>query len=228
MTALTKQVFNKEIDSIEGRKQHVSNLLSGFDDISEMVALELEKGSNLENTKIGGYLDRVANYLLESKDIDSGRKIEDTFYLSEKDYRSHYAMGRNCYPSSEDVLDYYEKELVNDQGASNINREYIDRLFNASKLTESDLRRFITSGCNYPNNISNHLKESVDWLYDELYRLASKGEREIMELFHDGKNIKEIAMIKGVTDRSVRKSLKNICRKGAEKVPFFCFALHYK
>lgn len=228
MATLTKRVFNKEIENIEGRKIYVADILGQIDNIDEMVARELEKGSNLENTKIGGYLDRVANYLLESKDIESGRKINDTFYLSEKDYRSHYSMGRNCYPSSEDVLDFYEKGAAEEQMQNNLNREYVDRLFNFSNLTESDMRRFITSGCNYPDDISEHLRQSIEWLYDELFRIASKGEKEIMALFQEGKNIKEIALIKGVTERSVRKSLKNICRKGAEKVPFFCLALHYK
>lgn len=222
-----KEVFNKKLTTVDERREHIETLLGDEDGVGAIVKKESKKGNQFENTGTGSYLESVANYLLESKDVDSGRKVENSFYRSEKDYRSNYSMGRSSYPSDSDVLDFFEN-ASNKSTDIRLEKEYIDRLFDPEKLSEDDIRRFIIKGCNYPSDINKQLKQAADGLYDYLSANCSKGEKEILAYFRKGEDLKEVAKIKGVTNRAVQQSIKNICKKAKKNLRFFLFSLHYK
>ena len=97
---MNSRVFNKGFKGIDERKKHVERELDVLK-LQDRISADVKGEIKGEDSSTGRYLENVANYILESKDIKSNRKIKDTFYLSEKYYRSHTAAGRYTVPDTE-------------------------------------------------------------------------------------------------------------------------------
>lgn len=179
--------------------------------LNKVVTEKVKNGENIDETGFGKFIDNVANYLLESSDIESGRKIEDTFYRNEKQYRSSYAMGKNTIASNELV----EYQLNEDTLTDNLSDEkgYIMRLFNVDNLDKTTIKRLIMNIGKKSEIHNETLLSALSWFEDELKLILNDKELEFINLFKNGDSIATIATEIGRTRQTVNKKLNNICEK---------------
>ncbi|MFT9003229.1 MAG: hypothetical protein ABF991_00810 [Liquorilactobacillus hordei] len=211
-------IFNKNKKTIIERGKHIKSTINQIE-INKDIRKMIDNGNSLEGTPLGEHLDNITNYFLESQDVKSGRKIENTFYRDERYYSSHYAMGKNAINITNNELETLEGNSKFDN--SNLDINYIKRLFNPEKLSEDDIRRFIVSGCNYTRTVSDDIRGGISWLWEEIMSNCTDREREIIKMFDGKRTAKEISGMQSVSDRYIRKILKNVSKK---TIKWFRFA----
>ena len=215
---MTLNIFDRKKESFSDRSKHIDYVLEKDDELKQQINERVRTGERIENSKLGDYLDGIANYLLESKDIESGRKIEDDFYRSEKDYHSNFAIGKNTIPVDNQTMSVLGNQ--SQQIGYSVNRGYLAKLFASEKLSEDDIRRFIVAGYDYSKIQNKEIRDAVRWLQDEVWLVASKGEKEIVKLFNGKRKVRDVAEIKGASPRYVRKTLQNIVKKTIKQFRF--------
>ncbi|MFT8556569.1 hypothetical protein [Liquorilactobacillus hordei] len=204
------EIFNKNKKTIIERGKHIKNTIDQIE-INKNVRKMIDNGNSLEGTPLGEHLDNITNYFLESQDIKSGRRIEETYYRSERDYRNNFAIGRNAVNMTNNELETIESNSKFD--SSNIDINYIKRLFNPEKLSEDDIRRFIVSGCNYTRTVSDDIRCAISWLWGEVMSNCTDREKEIVKMFDGKTSAKEVAIKSQTSFQNVYKILKNVCKK---------------
>lgn len=202
---MQSRLFNKKLKNINERKQHVENELDIID-LQDKITADVGREVRAEDSATGKYLENVANYILESKDIESNRKIKDTFYLSEKYYRSHTADGRYSYPDTEWIESIGENEYHDREG-------YSKRMFDYEKLTESDLRNFMLNWCNYTQEDLGWLRSDYMDLRECIESISNADDLKMLNLFDGKRTISDVADILGVKQPSVTKRIKKISKK---------------
>lgn len=209
---MVNEIFDKSKRTLKNRRSHVElNLKNSIGELSNYVA-----GERATDTKRGVYLQNVANYLLESPDIASGRRIKHAFYPSEKYYWTHSKTAQSTVLGadlSSVTYEKYQKETLADQ------RAYITRIFNAKHLGEREIRRFITLGM-MTSDLSDYSQDMVDaicWLRSEITLACYKdGDVELLEYFDGSRGVVEVARKTRVSHQGISKKLKKIC-KNTEK-----------
>lgn len=209
---MADEIFDKTKRMLKHRHDHVVRSL-------EDRAKELPQyvvGELAVDTKRGTYLQNVANYLLESPDITSGRRIKHAFYPSEKYYWTHSktaestVLGVNL---AGVTYEKYQNKSLADQ------RAYITRIFNAKNLGEREIRRFITLGMmtSELSDYSQEMVEAICWLRSEITLACYRdGDIELLEYFDGVRGVVEIAKEIRVSHQNISKKLKKIC-KNTEK-----------
>lgn len=201
---MNSRVFNKGFKGVDERKKHVERELDVLK-LQDKISADVKGEIRGEDSPTGKYLENVANYILESKDIKSSRKIKDTFYLSEKYYRSHTAAGRYTVPDTEWIEsiggdNYYDRE------------SYCKRLFRLGELTEDDLRSFILNWSNYTQEDLGWLEQSYMDLRDKIESVANEDDLKMLNLFDGKRSISEVATILGVKQPAITKRIKKISK----------------
>lgn len=215
---MTLTVFDKNKEFFNERSKHIDYILENDNNLRKQITKQVCVGERIEDSKLGEYLDNIANYLLESKDVESGRKIKNDYYRSEKDYHSNFAIGKHTVPVDSQTISSFSDS--SEHIDYSINGDYLRKLFSPEKLSEDDIRRFIVAGYNYTKVKNKELGGAVKWLNDEIWLVASKGEKEIIKLFDGNRKIKEVAEIKGITSQAISYYLKNISQKVINSLTF--------
>lgn len=210
-------IFDTRKKTFEERSKHIEMSISE-NKLNKEISNLINKNETLDGTKTGNYLERITNYLLESEDILSGRKVEYDYYRSEKDYKSNFATGRNSIPISNEII-----EKINEYPQytnKHIDINFIKRLFNPEKLSEDDIRRFIVKGCNYTRTDSEELRNALSWLWDVIMTECTDREKEIVNMFDGKRTVKEVAEMQGITSQGISYFIKNISKKALKSLTF--------
>ncbi|KRL07913.1 hypothetical protein [Liquorilactobacillus hordei] len=207
---MNNKLFDKEKKTFYDRSKHIDRIINE-ETLNNEIRGVISKNGTIEETNTGNYLDRIANYLLESKDLPSGRKVEYGYYRSERDYRSNFTTGRNTVPISSEIIEQLNEISVNTN--KHINKEFIKRLFNPQSLSEDDIRRFIINGCNYTQTDLEELRGAISWLWDVIINECTGREKEVIKMFDGDITVREIAEKSETTFQNIYKILKNICKK---------------
>ena len=82
---MNKTLFNTELMTYEERKENINKELSPkfFEEFNRD---DIDKGKTMAESYSGWFSDRIAQYLVHSRDIDNPRATEYPFYASDHDY----------------------------------------------------------------------------------------------------------------------------------------------
>jgi len=210
---MTKGIFDNLKRTIAERNEHLNDKLD-VDQLTEQVKNEMHRGQSGEGYKGASterYLEQLGTYLINSPDIETHRKVENSFYLNEKDYLEHNKTGRNTYADSEEVNNELEMKYEFDN--DNLELKYVMRLFNPQKLSEDDLRRFIINWGNYTNIDNKLLREEIEDLQSEIESVANAKDFEMLSLFGHGLNVTECAKELGSTHQAVSDRIKKLINR---------------
>ncbi len=210
---MTKGIFDNLKRTIAERNEHLNEKLD-VDQLTEQVKNEMHRGQSGEGYKGASterYLEQLGTYLINSPDVETHRKVEDSFYLNEKDYLEHNKTGRNTYADSEEVNN--ELEIKHEFDNDNLELKYVMRLFNPQKLTEDDLRRFIINWGNYTKIENKLLREEIEDLQSEIESVANAKDFEMLSLFGYGLNVSDTAKELGIAQPNVTKRVRNLAHR---------------
>ena len=210
---MTKGIFDNLKRTIAERNEHLNEKLD-VDQLTEQVKNEMHRGQSGEGYKGASterYLEQLGTYLINSPDVKTHRKVEDSFYLNEKDYLEHNKTGRNTYADSEEVNN--ELEIKHEFDNDNLELKYVMRLFNPQKLTEDDLRRFIINWGNYTKIENKLLREEIEDLQSEIESVANAKDFEMLSLFGYGLNVSDTAKELGIAQPNVTKRVRNLAHR---------------
>lgn len=200
------KVIDSSISSYDERSGHIDKILG-----------ELE-GENVlslasSNDKIAQMLESQATFLLNSSDIDSGRKVEYGYYRDERDYRSNYSIGKNTVATEEvKIASLSEKANVD---FPKVNIEHID----FRKVDISKRRNFLIDELCEINNPVNSLSSIIKVIHDNLINeINNKDDAKIVESLSSGLTVDEIASDFNISRRSVVRRIEKLCEKHLNKV----------
>ncbi|MCC4466858.1 hypothetical protein [Limosilactobacillus reuteri] len=206
-------IFDKSLNRVSDRNQHIYNLVDK-EAINRDIAKDVVSERMAQETRTGHFLETVANYILESPNIDSGRKVEESFYPSERYYWSKSSVAKNLLVST-DKLNNYPAKMDKE-----VNQGALTELFKFENIGISEIRRVITLGLLTPevrDRIDNpDLRDAISWLCEEILSSMTCQDREFIANFDGKSNISKIAYKLGMSHQNVSKKLKKIC-KNAEK-----------
>ena len=205
-SSLLKQVrkFDNGLDTYKERSEFISNIYENVDCIGE---------SAMENSEIARTIEEQATYLLNGKDVESGRKQEYSYYRNESDYRSNYSVGGNTIST-----DFGEREDLHETYDPNENLNIIidnvNSLFYLDKMSIEEKKRLIKIGLKEKDNELNDLSYLMMELYEYILdTLDDDVDRKVVEFCSKGLTELEIASMIGVSRRSVNKRINRICEK---------------
>lgn len=212
---MSSRIFDKNLRTVKERIEHIDSILNKSK-IREEFLGDVKRGLLAQDSRSGHYLETVANYLLESPDIESGRKINNTFYPNEKYYWSKTSIAK-CLKVSSDKLENYPEEQ-----RFEIGQDTIRVLFKFDRINQKVIRNFILLGLvnkNKRDEASNNnqlLLEALNWLGEEIWNSMSEQDRKLVLLFDGRNSISYVANLLGVSHQNISKKIKKIC-KNAEK-----------
>lgn len=208
---MTKGIFENSMKTIKERNQHLNDKLD-VEKLTEQVKIEMERGQCGEGHQQSTerYLEKLGTYLINSPDVETHRKVEDSFYLNEKNYKMHNKIGYNTIPDSVQV----ETELENrSEFNSSLDDGFIMNLFNPQNVSEDDLRRFIINWGNYTQIDNKVLRDEIEDLQNEIESVANANDFIMLNLFSYGLNVTETAKEMGITQPNVTKRVKNLAHR---------------
>lgn len=206
--------FDNDLKSYADKAKYIEDTFD-VNKLNKVVTNKVKGGENISDTSFGNFLDDVANYLLESKDIDSGRKIEDTFYRNEKHYKSSYAMGKNTAVDT-DLTEWkmneqtIEDSVLDDYSSVN---GYLNRLFNTDNLDRMEIRKLIMNISKLEKVTSKELLSAFEWFEDVLKDSLSEKDLDFVSLFKKYDKIADISKELNVSSQAVSNKLTRVCDK---------------
>ena len=157
---------------------------------------------------------------MESQDIDSGRKIEDTFYRNEKHYKTSYSIGKNTAVDT-DLTEWKMNEQTIEDSVlddySSING-YLNRLFSLDNLDKVAIRRIIMNIGKIEKVTSKELLSAFEWFEDILQDSLSEKDLDFISLFKKYDRIADISKELDVSSQAVSNKLTRICDKVERKL----------
>lgn len=212
---MSSKVFDKKLRTVEKRNRHIQNTIDNEKIRNEFLG-DIKSQCLGQDAKSGHYLETIANYLLESPDIESGRKIRDTFYPSEKYYWSKSSVAKNLQVSSERL------ENIPDDSNKQPNLDTLRNLFKIDNIDQSVIRNVILLGFMNPeirikvSEIDDSLLDALDWLCSEIGQSMTAQDKKLIIMFDGQETVSSIANKLGVSHQNISKKIKKIC-KNAEK-----------
>lgn len=211
-----KTPFNNKLQSYEERLESVQEWMNTYEneglglheDVAAKVSEALAKDESLESQPISKHLENVASYLLKAKDLKSPRRIEDSFYENESDYRRNYKVGNNSI-ANDTFTETIGIEII-DEG---INEEYLDRMFDVKNLNIHDLRRLIVKGCSSIQISKGSLRNRLVLFESVVKDVATEAERQTIDGLRNGRNLSEIAKQRGVSKAAVNYQMDNLAKR---------------
>lgn len=221
---MNKTLFNTELMTYEERKENINKELSSkfFEEFNHD---DIDKGKTMVESYSGWFSDRIAQYLVHSRDIDNPRETEYPFYASDHDY---YKTGiAKAILLSAQVDDWVDPIMSKDYEVKNQENKkgYIERLFNIDNLEVNDLRNFVKLGF-YKDlkklNFGDYSFELLRNLQD-LQKIIQLGctkntDQTFLNYFDGERSINEIADVYGIAHQNVSKKLTRICKNALKKV----------
>lgn len=203
---LLKQIrkFDNGLDTYIERTEFIEELYADVD---------LVGSTAMCNSEMARTLEEQATYLLNSKDVESGRKQEYAYYRNESDYRSNYSVGINTvstdFEQREDLHEVYFSE-----SESNITIDNVNELFYLDNMTVEEKKRLIKIGLREKDNDKNSLSDTMQDLYEYILDILDDDiDKRVLTLCSNGLTELEIADHIGVSRRSINKRINRICEK---------------
>ena len=186
--------FDNKKKKYEDRKKHVEDVLDSVE-LDEILA-QAVCGDDYTLGKIEKSLEDLGTYLLKSSDIESERKIKNSFYRDEIRYRE-YAIGKNT--TSVDFEDREDLHIIHDYEDVELSEDYIFNLFDPEKITAKEKRNVLKIGVKELSLIKNkYLIDEIEYLFEEQIENSRSGKDLLI--------INYAAM--GLTDYEISKKLK--------------------
>lgn len=212
---MSSKLFDKKLRTVQKRTKHVQEMLDGIQ-IRKEFSGDVRSGHLAQDSRSGHYLETVANYILESPDVESGRKINDTFYPSEKYYWSKTSLAKNLQVTSEQLENLPEHNRID------YSSEALRSLFDIHNLNQDVIRNFIVLGMMKQEKRTDvcaddeNLLDALNWLSQEIEESLTSSDKILVAFFDGQNNLSTVAQMVGVSHQNVSKKLKKIC-KNAEK-----------
>ena len=186
--------FDNKKKKYEDRKKHVEDVLDSVE-LDEILA-QAVCGDDYTLGKIEKSLEDLGTYLLKSSDIESERKIKNSFYRDEIRYRE-YAIGKNT--ASVDFENREDLHIIHDYEDVELSEDYIFSLFDPEKITAKEKRNVLKIGVKELSLIKNkYLIDEIEYLFEEQIENSRSGKDLLI--------INYAAM--GLTDYEISKKLK--------------------
>ena len=218
---MSKGVFDRELKSLESRIENVNRGLGNANSMYAKIKQDIRHERLSERTPTGVYLSRVGNYILESRDIKTCRKIKSSFYLDEQNYRAHSKIARHTVLTDYCDFDVYDDYVRDDQRDLNA---YLRRLVDSIYDSPDVLHNFITSGVYYYSeqgynfDCSPEIKELIEFLTECINAVINKQDKKILKKITGNTYLKEIAKESGVSHQSISKRIKKIVKNSWKEV----------
>ena len=186
--------FDNTKKKYEDRKKHVEGVLDSVE-LDEILA-QAVCGDDYTLGKIEKSLEDLGTYLLKSSDIESERKIKNSFYRDEIRYRE-YAIGKNT--ASVDFENREDLHIIHDYEDVELSEDYIFSLFDPEKITAKEKRNVLKIGVKELSLIKNkYLIDEIEYLFEEQIENSRSGKDLLI--------INYASM--GLTDYEISKKLK--------------------
>ena len=186
--------FDNKKKKYEDRKKHVEDVLDSVE-LDEILA-QAVCGDDYTLGKIEKSLEDLGTYLLKSSDIESERKIKNSFYRDEIRYRE-YAIGKNT--ASVDFENREDLHTIHDYEDVELSEDYIFSLFDPEKITAKEKRNVLKIGVKELGLIKNkYLIDEIECLFEEQIENSRSGKDLLI--------INYASM--GLTDYEISKKLK--------------------
>ena len=195
--------FDNKKKKYEDRKKHVEDVLDSVE-LDEILA-QAVCGDDYTLGKIEKSLEDLGTYLLKSSDIESERKIKNSFYRDEIRYRE-YAIGKNT--ASVDFEDREDLHIIHDYEDVELSEDYIFSLFDPEKITAKEKRNVLKIGVKELSLIKNkYLIDEIEYLFEEQVEKSKNGKDLLVTNY----------AAKGLTDKEIARKIK-IPRQTVSKI----------
>lgn len=195
--------FDNKKKKYEDRKKHVEDVLDSVE-LDEILA-QAVCGDDYTLGKIEKSLEDLGTYLLKSSDIESERKIKNSFYRDEIRYRE-YAIGKNT--TSVDFEAREDLHIIHDYEDVELSEDYIFSLFDPEKITAKEKRNVLKIGVKELSLIKNkYLIDEIEYLFEEQIENSRSG-KDLLVINYAAK---------GLTDKEIARKIK-IPRQTVSKI----------
>lgn len=214
-----EKIFNTTLKSKSDRNNNLRELLDA-DKLQRHIKNEVSHHQLGTHSFSGWFTDRLGNYLFDSKNVDSHRNSEYSFYGNESHYWARKVPGNMLL--TEDVEEIVDgKDFLREQRE---NKEaYLSKLFDPDKISEDDYKNFIKAG--YFNRDPRSLEIDNEIIIDGMRQMRAiilsackVGDFNFLKKFNGENSINDIATITGVSHQAVSKKLKKICKNSRKMV----------
>lgn len=200
--------FDYSLRSYDERNDYINKLLeSNIEEFSNPEMLQDDKTMRDKET----ILERCGTYLLESKGLLSERSLEESFYITESQYRKR-AIGKNSISTDieqrEDLHQHYDEH---NELHTKLNNQYIYRLFNLNKMDFASKKRLLKFGLKQKDNPENELSKTMEDIYEMVVEtIQNQKDRDTLDLFISGLTEQEIAIKQNVSQQAINKRICKI------------------
>lgn len=214
MVELNKKNWFKNVgNSLEDRKKHVQDILDELEDHTKVASSTLVADRSFEKDPYFSSLDQLGTFILKSSDIDSCRSIDDSFYETERDYRSRYEIGKNSY-STDFTLP--ENDLRdNEYAQEDISIDIYYKMFNITAMSDSEIKRlikYVLPKRNEDISIKGKLLELYDLVNEIVEDTNDAVNKTIFDLLVNGSTESEISKVVNMSQAAVNKRISKMCK----------------
>lgn len=206
--------FNNKLESYEERRSHVESVFAAAPGVTQYIEnTMIGNPSPLEQQAIPRTIEEHGTYLLNSKDVTSGREQEYSYYRDERDFRSNYAAGNRTVST-----DIEEREDLHEQvdflATSIIPIEYLNRLFDFDSMTSSEWMKMLKFGLKDKDNPESMLKEFMSYMYELIQEsIEDPEDLLIVDLLIAGKSQEQIGVELDKSRATIGYRINNVIRK---------------
>ncbi|MFT8459976.1 MAG: hypothetical protein ABF695_12390 [Liquorilactobacillus ghanensis] len=204
----TTTIYNKNLETVQDRIDHVAASLNA-ETINRRMRELVKSGVTMAENGLGKHLSEIANYVLEAKDIKTNRKIERSYYKSEKDY-SRYKQAKTALVDDQSKLDYLADNHIADT-EDPVTSEYVRRL--AANLDGQAVQNWISKLSQNLHNMSREMVIVLMEIVDAAKTTGTEKEFEVFRCRMEGHTAAETAKIRNISVHQAQKQYKNICDK---------------
>lgn len=209
MSALKKlRKFDNTKKELGERLEFVEKVLEDVEDLDKYIKKAVTNG---DNSKVEQYLENYGTYLLRAKDVESERKIKNSFYQTERDYR------KSADYKNTNQIDFDDRDDICYSATWNcesLSEEYIFRLFDPDNMDNKAKRNLLKIGVSCLDKIENpHLKEEIELFFAQQIEKSKNG-KELLILNYAAKGLtdKEISEKLHIPRRTVSERLSNLMK----------------
>lgn len=158
--------------------------------------------------KITYTLEKLGTYIIQSNDIKSERRVDKSFYRTEKNYRQT-AMGRHT-----ETVDFESREdlhnLIDEGGGGQYSQEYLSKLFNFASMSDKEKYRVIKYGLPEKGG-ETQLAPIFDYVYDLLIEACENDtDKQIIECLVHNLSQTDIGLELHISQQAVYKRIKKL------------------
>ncbi|MGX6979027.1 hypothetical protein ACWN8V_07190 [Vagococcus elongatus] len=214
MINIDKKNWFKDVGtSLEERNKHVEKVINELPCHTEVASMALVAERSFEKDPYFASLDQLGTFILKSGDVDSCRSIEDSFYETERDYRSRYEIGKNSYSTDFTLPENDVKADSSKQEGISIEDYY--RMFNISAMSENEVKRVIKYALPKRSDdisISGKLNELYELINEIVDGMSDVINKTIFDLLVSGSTESEISKVVNMSQAAVNKRISKMCK----------------